>query len=162
MDARQCATLWDDIVQHSRDGLSKHDHDFVDFRQHLYPFQSLLSIIIHMPYRIRKFLLDACRIQQRFSTNKSLQDSLSALAQAGERQFPIPNRVFSRIRHHVRRQQPIITLGFLEEMFDQIYDNPFLLSCLSYFLRAERTAYPSEFHLVAEESLLKSLELLKA
>jgi hypothetical protein len=112
----------------------------------LSPFEELLSYVEYMPFKVRKFLLDACRIQRSCYVNSTLLSSLNTLLLSRDATFFAPHATEKTI--HVDQ---------IATLFDHLYDNPVLCSVLSYFVRAETTRYRQEFLLLKEESITKEI-----
>jgi len=96
------------------------------------PITMLIAMIYYLPLAVRKFLLDACRIQAPVSQNATLQASL----------YTLPGTINAIIDDHCVR---IILIEDICTLLDCVTPYPILCSLLSYFVRAEATIHVAEF-----------------
>jgi hypothetical protein len=99
------------------------------------PIRFLLSRTYYFPYQWRKLLLEACRVQQPILRN----NYLSTLYQE------VKDKESHTIITTDSTSAYSLSLNKVVRQFDNIYDNPMLCCLLSYFVRAEATAYPDQF-----------------
>jgi len=118
--------------------------DNYDYSTHT-PIHQLLAVIYYLPYDIRKFLLDFARIQSPVSLNNALGSAYIKLS-AEYRNIHIPEGLLTKLKAcGFKKEKKFLNLEYIISLTDHIYDNPLLCSMLSYFVRAERTAYPDTF-----------------
>jgi hypothetical protein len=130
--------------------------DEYDFSTHT-PIHQLLSIIVHMTYDQRKFLLDFARIQSPVLINKTLSSTFSTLSDEN-RIINVPQGKLSKLKAcGLRKDARSIPMDYIISLLDTIWDNPLLCSLLSYFVRAERTEYPDSFILAGRKVIDKEL-----
>lgn len=118
----------------------------------LTPIRRAVSVIFYIPLSWRKLLLDACRIQRPILQNQHLSDSFHNIKIYGAC-VAIPRRGQSS----TSERTVDFYLSDLAQLFDHIYDNPFLCCILSYFVRAESTYFRSEFLSLLDESAIKEI-----
>jgi hypothetical protein len=117
------------------------------------PLLEILSMIFFMPYTWRKFCLTASRIQSNIFLNQTLQQLYYEIVNTGEEiLLPVVFRV--RESHKKDRLQPI-NIIHVAELINEIITSPVQASVLSYFTRAELSAYPEQFIEAGEQSKLK-------
>lgn len=95
------------------------------------PLTQLLRIIHHLPFTWRKWILNICRIQEHPLVNQNL---LPHSIQPQIVTFQLENS-------QSRTIEPADIISLIENFLD----TPLSLCILSYFVRAESTAYPNEF-----------------
>lgn len=123
------------------------------------PLSLILASVYYLPYGVRKFLLDFCRVQVPVLTNEYLNQQYAALRLVSP-VINVPqdlNRAYERSGQQSSHHS-IIRLDFLIGLLSNIYDNPLQCSLLSYFVRAERTAFPDEFLLIGQETIQKEMK----
>jgi hypothetical protein len=136
--------------------LQRLQEDDVEFSTHT-PIHQLLSTIFYLPYDIRKFLLDFARIQNPIKINKTLLQAYVKLSEE-YRLIDIPPGLYSKLKScGMPDEGTRLSLDYIVQLTDNIYDNPILCSLLSYFVRAERTAYPDEFVAAGRKVIDKEL-----
>lgn len=128
------------------------------------PFRQLCSLIEHLPFKTRKFLLNACRIQQRISINQTLSAGLYELASHAETAtITIKTKRIKRVKRGGVRISKIVEeiqeapLSLIPELFDNIYSNPVLTTCLSYLCRAEKVGHTESYRPIRHQAILKEI-----
>lgn len=112
---------------------------------------------VHLPYDIRKFLLDFARIQSPVLLNRTLHQTYLQLTQEYVN-LPIPQGKLSKLRScGYDPKKKFLKLSYIVSLLDNIYDNPFLCSILSYFVRAEKTEFPEQFLAAGRKVIDKEL-----
>lgn len=109
------------------------------------PLEQVLSLIHFIPMTWRKWLLDLSRIQADPFVNHHLHTSLQQVA---------PELVVIPLRSG----QWVLTIHELASIASNFYDSAICCSILSYFVRAESTAFVDEFLEVKEETLNKEIK----
>jgi hypothetical protein len=108
------------------------------------PLLTLLLAIHHLPFSWRKLILDACRVQESILHNDRLREALHRL----------PSEIVS---FSYNRTNYEVTPLSIADYFENLYDSTLCCSILSYFVRAESTAYPSEAVKIREETITKEI-----
>jgi hypothetical protein len=114
------------------------------------PFRRLMSIIAFLPFKWRKLLLTACRIQQPIMKNTALTKAFFEIDNhKAHIRYQVPQRK-SRSRRGKNLTRVVydtreISLYEICDLFEHVYHNPLLCTALSYFCRAEGTHLPEEF-----------------
>lgn len=108
------------------------------------------TYVDYLPYRWRKLLLDACRIQRRIRKNRHLASTFQELRDENRFTLIVPQRAKHRIPFYV-------SLDKVCDYFDNIHDNPILCSCLAYFVKAEQSYYLDEFLTIGQENIYKEI-----
>lgn len=127
---------------------------------------SLLQTIPHLPYSIRKHLLDCTRIQASQHVNQTLYLSYSTIL-TSILSIPLPPRLVQdlQIQGVIKSETQsgskiLVTSVFTEhilQLFENFYDSPTACTILSYMVRAERTRYPEQFTSIGNQTLLKEI-----
>jgi hypothetical protein len=126
----------------------------------LTPFRQLISMIAYLPFKWRKLLLNACRIQQPILLNNTLKTEYANLEEKSLTvHYQVRKRKFRSYRGKGKARfvstDRTITLLEIIDIFENIHHSPILCTALSYFCRAEQTFRPDEFIAIRLAAIIK-------
>jgi len=119
-------------VRHLLSSVLKNEERFVDHERSYNgdPLIKLLRMLHHFPYSWRKWILNICRIQENPLENLHLR---------------VEDVTPSSISYSIHDSQFTITTHDVADLIVNILPAGLSLSLLSYFTRAESTAFPDQF-----------------